>query len=417
MEPAPDVGRVFFPLDEELGLLPGTLAPRQQEHLVHLASCLPFAHAAQMLACLLQVQVSEETVRRVTEQAGARVEAAQSEQAKSPEPGEPAATSVPARLVISADGAYVPLRKGEWAEVRTVAIGEVQEQHTAEGTCEVHVDHLSYFSRVTDAESFADLAEVEMRRRQVVQAKEVGAVMDGADWLQGFIDLHRHDAVRILDFPHAAQHVAALLQALEQAGLSFPRDMLGRCLHMLKHRGPRPLLRMLHRLPPEQSDLEGVRAQVGYLCKREALMHYPQFRRHGWPIGSGMVESANKLVVQARLKGAGMHWQRTNVNPMLALRNGVCNARWQETWLTAVARARAQQQAARAKPGLPAEACSCASVPNDPIPPAAPAASLSPPPPRLPPEPAATLPGSSRPSPHHPWKKTPACTPKTLAKN
>ena len=64
-------------------------------------------------------------------------------------------------------------------------------------------------------------------------------------------------------------------------------------------------------------------------------MRYPLFRRAGWPIGSGMVESANKLVVEARLKGTGMRWERTNVNPMLALRNGVCNDRWLETWQTA----------------------------------------------------------------------------------
>ena len=39
-----------------------------------------------------------------------------------------------------------------------------------------------------------------------------------------------------------------------------------------------------------------------------------------------MVESANKLVVEARLKGAGMHWQRGHVDAMLALRNLLCNA-------------------------------------------------------------------------------------------
>ena len=48
-ERAPVVERVFFPLDDELGLLPGNLAPRQQEHLVHLASWMPFAWAARML--------------------------------------------------------------------------------------------------------------------------------------------------------------------------------------------------------------------------------------------------------------------------------------------------------------------------------------------------------------------------------
>jgi hypothetical protein len=37
----------------------------------------------------------------------------------------------------------------------------------------------------------------------------------------------------------------------------------------------------------------------------------------GWPIGSGVVESGNKLVVEARLKGAGMHWSRLSLNPLL----------------------------------------------------------------------------------------------------
>jgi len=45
-----------------------------------------------------------------------------------------------------------------------------------------------------------------------------------------------------------------------------------------------------------------------------------------------MVERANTVVVQARLKGTGMRWEHINVNPMLALRNGVCNDRWQATW-------------------------------------------------------------------------------------
>src|SRR5581483_1881105 len=44
----------------------------------------------------------------------------------------------------------------------------------------------------------------ETRRCRLVEAKEVCVVMDGAGWLQPFVDMHRQDAVRILDFPHAA---------------------------------------------------------------------------------------------------------------------------------------------------------------------------------------------------------------------
>jgi hypothetical protein len=78
---------------------------------------------------------------------------------------------------------------------------------------------------------------------------------------------------------------------------------------VLKQRGPRSLLRMADRLPAELAEREGVREHLGYLRKREPLMQYPQFHQQGWPIGSGMVESANKLVVQARLKGAGMRFR------------------------------------------------------------------------------------------------------------
>jgi hypothetical protein len=93
--------------------------------------------------------------------------------------------------------------------------------------------------------------------------------------------------------------------------------------------GPGPLLAEVHgwleAYPTIGEDL-------AYLEKRQAHMQYPQFREQGWPIGSGSVESANKLLVQARLKGAGMHWERRHVNPMLAVRTIVCNDRWRATW-------------------------------------------------------------------------------------
>src|SRR6185503_8156173 len=82
----------------------------------------------------------------------------------------------------------------------------------------------------------------------------------------------------------------------------------------------------------EQLTVPLIAENLAYLEKREAQMQYPRFQAEGWPIGSGMVESANKVVVEARLKGAGMHWSRLSVNPLLTLRNAVCNDRWAEAW-------------------------------------------------------------------------------------
>jgi hypothetical protein len=193
----------FSRLYEELGLLPGNLAPRQQEHLVHLASWMPFAHAPQMLERLLEVHVSEETVRRLTEKQGRLWKWRKQHKSR--------------RLAGGAEsrgGTFSSRHQRRWGlrspTQRRVgrsphgALGEVEQQGTADGKQEVHVD------------------------------------------------LRRSLAVRILVFPHAAGHAAAMLQALEKAGLAFPSDLLQQCLHVLKHRGPRLLLGMLSRLPHQR---------------------------------------------------------------------------------------------------------------------------------------------------------------------
>ena len=66
----------------------------------------------------------------------------------------------------------------------------------------------------------------------------MAAVTDGAEWLQGFIDYQRADAVRMLDFAHAAEYVSAIAQAVRDAGYRLPTRWLEGVLHRLKHEGP-----------------------------------------------------------------------------------------------------------------------------------------------------------------------------------
>jgi hypothetical protein len=67
-----------------------------------------------------------------------------------------------------------------------------------------------------------------------------------------------------------------------------------------------------------------------HLTNGEWRIDYPYFQRRGYPIGSGSVESAHKQVVQRRFKQAGMRWAPQNVDPLLALRDLICNKRWSE---------------------------------------------------------------------------------------
>jgi hypothetical protein len=241
---------------------------------------------------------------------------------------------------MSVDGAYVPLVHKGWAEVKTLALGTVGEPVVEDGEPVVHTTDLSCFSRLAEAESFERLALVETHRRGTETARQVCAVTDGAEWEQRFIDWHREDAVRILDFSHAAEYIAAAGQAVLGEGTPLFQAWLKDTLHELKHGQPEKVLTTLRDMQAEVSARgpggetagETIQKSLTYLEKRQEHLDYAHFQALGYPIGSGSVESANKLVVEARLKGAGMHWARPHVDPMVALRNIACSDRWEEAW-------------------------------------------------------------------------------------
>jgi hypothetical protein len=386
-------------------LLPGELTPRMEEDLCHLATWVPFERAAQLLRRMQGVVVSAATVRRHTEASGAGYVAVQEAEVERIErEGEPAPVG-PAKQLLSVDGTMVSLVKREWAEVKTLVVGVIEEPVLEKGEWVVHTREVSYFSRLMEAEHFARAALVETHRRGVEKAEQVIAVTDGAEWEQSFIDYHRRDAARVLDFPHAGERIGRIGAALWGVETPATRSWVSDRLSKLKRQGASavlPELRLLSAAHPEISE------DLAYLDKREAHMQYPIYQAQGWPIGSGAVESSHTTVVESRLGGAGMHWARAHVNPMVSLRTAVCHDRWDEAW-SHIARYR-RQQVPHPRPARP--------TPPPPLPPAD-----DPPPPHAITPLAthaapvlATAPSSRpklprRPAPDHPWRTYPACTP------
>jgi hypothetical protein len=394
MASARPVGSGFFPLDEELALLPGRLTPRLQEGLVRLSTWIPsFAKAAAELAYFTQVHVSRETARRLTEAAGAVQVALETQAAAYVLEHQPPPPAGPEALTFSVDGAMIPLVNGQWTEVRTLAVGEVLAPRSTPGGPVCQTTQWSYFSRRSDSASFTEQASLELYRRGLETAGRVAAVVDGADWCQTFIEVHQPTAVRILDFAHAAERITAIGETVGAAGPLLTGDERTRLLHALKHRGPTEVLAELRALRAAHPTRDELATHVSYLEKRVAQLQYPLFQAAGWSIGSGSVASANKLVVEDRLKGAGMHWTAGTVNPLLALRNVVCNDRWDEVWPQVEAAQRWQQAAQRrarcrhrhARPvGRVSSTC----------------------PPSPPPRPQSAPPtGEQRPAATHPWRR------------
>lgn len=430
MRPVPPVGRVFFPLDEELHLFAGSFTPSLVESMVRLGTWMPFVPVTEGIAYFCKVSVSEPTARRKTEEAGQAYVEVQTAQVEAIAREEGAAPVGPPLQQMSVDGAMVPLLHQEWGEVKTLAIGVIGPPVQEKGEWHVHATQVSYFSRMTDHETFSRLATVETQRRGTANAGTVCAVNDGAEWEQQVVDDHRPDAVRILDWGHSAEHVSAVGRAV--FGQDPPAEQTWRTeqLRALKEDDPPLLLAELRRLREtlttqehDRVNAEAVRvveANLAYFSKRQEHIRYAAFAQAGYPIGSGAVESGNKLVVEARLKGAGMHWAPEHVDPMVALRTVACSDRWDEAWpqITTRLRERTKERAAaRRLARQAAKTARCLEQDRNPVP-LEPARIIPPPPPvplaaecpapdKARPEPTAPAVGSPKPGKDHPWRHQP----------
>src|SRR5262252_531506 len=207
-----------------------------------MSSDLPFGRAVKQLERTLGVVVHASTARRQTLGVGQRMLEGQNQQAQplSACPEEQAAE----RMAMSSDGSMVPLVAGVWAEVKMVALGEVQHRRRKDEE-EIVTTNLTYFARLANAATFADQASAELRRRGIERTKEVCAIQDGAEWIQGFVQGHRQDALRILDFAHAAGYVSEIADKVREAAGHLPATWADGVLHRLKHEGPERVLRHL----------------------------------------------------------------------------------------------------------------------------------------------------------------------------
>ncbi|GAC1374948.1 MAG: hypothetical protein NVSMB44_43370 [Ktedonobacteraceae bacterium] len=120
----------------------------------------------------------------------------------------------------------------------------------------------------------------------------------------------------------------------------------------------RPLMQQMGR----QEAVKMIDKSLHYLRQRQEMMRYAYFQAQGYPIGSGSVESANKLVVQSRMKQAGMRWEPRHVDAILAMRNLACNVRWEEGWLSIRQCWQQQRQTARELRAQAARAASTAAA-------------------------------------------------------
>ena len=245
-----------------------------------------------------------------------------------PEPDSPV-------MAVAMDGAMIHVRGEGWKETKVVAISAVETGDSAAGSERpaVELRQTSYRAGLWDAASFGSQQWAEACRRGLEKAEQVVCVNDGAPWIWLIVAMCYVPCIEVLDGWHAVQKLWELAFLLLGAENEASPTWAEQQKSLLWAGQLRQIFRQLRLLCPRGQALpDKVRQSIGYLFRHRQRMRYPEFRHAGYPIGSGSVESACKVVIQERLKQAGMSWSRTGAQAMLALRSVLLSERWTEVW-------------------------------------------------------------------------------------
>ena len=328
------------PLDEALGVQPHQRTSGELQSLgCALAVFVPFATAARLLGWYSGGTVSPQAVWGWVQAAGQHVMETLQEhlhalaQGDLPPPEALAADLAAAPLVLGADGVMVPFRptggqptgKTRWHEVKVGGLARLGQHRTRTGKVITRLRQRRLVAVLGDIDTLKPRLWLEAVRQSISTASQVVWLSDGA---RGLWRLYEErlaaSAMGILDFYHAVQYLWKGAAAWLDGRTTQARRWFGWARHRLRHGQPDGVLADLG----EALEVEGLpdstrdtlRALYAYLERHRDHIDYAQYKALGLPIGSGMVESACKWLIQQRFKGVGMRWSEAGFNHLLHLR-------------------------------------------------------------------------------------------------
>jgi len=339
----------LHPLDRTLELGRGLCSVRVRALACRFASYLPFSVAARELELVCGIRLSASSVQRLAKETGRHLRGeweAREKRLREHPNAEPKGPG-PKQLHISMDGVMAHVG-GAWREVK---LGVCYERSSSAGSVEAGAapNSAAYYATLASSEQFGRRLRALGWVAKEPLCRHVAVLADGSDWIWKEAAKHFTQRTQILDFFHASEHLWSVArvrfspsaidpgpnvrQEAEQEASDAAREWVSQQKAKLLEadNGVTLVLQDIRAWTPRtQTGQEVRRKELGYFTQHAQRMHYKAYKEAGFHIGSGVMESSCRWVVQQRMKGAGMRWSYEGAECMLQLRTTWCSRNQQE---------------------------------------------------------------------------------------
>ena len=316
------------PLPHRLGVTPRGRSRRLERVLTDFGCEHSFARASESVLEHYGFAIGSSAVRTATLKHAQRARAKLQEEYAQPFRILPAVGDE--HVIAEADGTMICTvspgqRKGkrprEWKEMRLVAAQAKDSATTVYGA------------------TFGSVAETGQRWGHCTRQagwglnSRIHAVGDGAEWIQlQTREVFGEQATFLCDFFHVSEYLG---EAATICRPTQPHQWRRTQQKRLRRGEVQKVIVALeeHLESVGTSDEEApVRNGHRYLNNRRECLDYPRALKLGLPIGSGMIESGHRHVLQARLKKAGTAWLHDHADQIAHLRVLRANHNWLSLW-------------------------------------------------------------------------------------
>jgi hypothetical protein len=382
---------VICPLDAELSLPARCYSDLLQEWAAYGATAGAYRESQEMLARLLELPVSVQAIETGVQEAAVDVAAFATQ------PVSAATTEPPGRLLVAqADGKRVPMvpaetgatpasrvvrrSKGQPSSTKKEAIVtavytiEPAERSPAEVVARLLPGDVAPASaRPVKPPTWPRPVNTELRAsldgktaavtRLATRASQYDgpwitqrvALTDGAAALQQAVQTQFPAYTLVLDIIHAVEYLwdaaNGLLGERHPDRTAWVRARLEQLLNGQVAAVVSDLDGLADAAATSPAARAHLRRTAGYYRRNAPFMRYDAYLAAGWPIGTGVIESACGRLVKDRMEQAGMRWTKGGAQPILDLRAVRLNGEWDAYWHFHRLRAH-QRQYASAPPSL-----------------------------------------------------------------
>lgn len=247
-------------------------------------------------------------------------------------------------LSVSRDGVALGIAPWSFFEMASVACISVLADGNKLGT--VYLGCVPETNQTTLSNQLSDLLRETIRRcgaqvPDIVYVSDAGKI-ETAYWRNAlskfYVEGKRIKITRVVDYYHAAERLTTIADALKfgtdeakrKAWLEHARWLLlqpgghGRML--------RSIAEMKKLLGYKASSSEDADKAERYLRRYRRFMDYDAMKSQGYPIGSGIVESACKQIVSERMKLSGMRWKKEGGQQTMTLRCLLLSGIWDKVY-------------------------------------------------------------------------------------